>query len=158
LRDRLLPTLLDRAHQTPVHRVPALRLGGRRPGWPMRIGARGASLLVSSVAVAVPLVTGPAASGSPVLKGFLPPKPVSACGTLAGGGSFYFLTANLGPVTGNCLVVTAPHVTLNLEGHTITGVWTKSTSGLPGVPISFYEIGILIEPKAVGTKVQSTVP
>jgi hypothetical protein len=54
--------------------------------------------------------------------------------------------------------VTAPHVTLNLEGHTITGVWTKSASGLPGVPISLYEIGILIEPKAVGTKVQSTVP
>ena len=44
----------------------------------MRIGARGASLLVSSVAVAVPLVTGPAAVGSPALKGFLPPKAVSA--------------------------------------------------------------------------------
>ena len=126
----------------------------------MGIGARGAGPLVSSVAVAVALVTGPGLGGSPTLKVFLPPKPVSSCGTLAGAGSFYFLTANLGPVNTNCLVVTAPNVTLNLEGHTISGVWTtKSTSGLPGVPpISFYQIGILIEPKAVGTKVESTVP
>jgi hypothetical protein len=122
----------------------------------MGTGARGAGALVSSLAVAVALVTGPAAAGSPALKGFVPPKPVSACGTLAGAGSFYFLTANLGPVSATCLVVTAPHVTLNLEGHTITGVWKPSTSGLP---IAFpYEIGILIEPKAVGSKVESTVP
>ncbi|MGA3220480.1 MAG: right-handed parallel beta-helix repeat-containing protein [Acidimicrobiales bacterium] len=123
----------------------------------MRTGARGTGPLVSSVAVAVALVTGPASAGSPALKGFLPPKPVSACGTLAGAGSFYFLTANLGPVSANCLVVTAPHVTLNLEGHTITGIWTKSTSS--GLPVAYpYEIGVLIEPTAVGTKVETTVP
>jgi hypothetical protein len=123
----------------------------------MRIGARRAVPLVSFVAAAVALVTSPAAAGSPALKVFLPPKPVSACGTLAGADSLYFLTANLGPVSGNCLVVTAPHVTLNLEGHTITGVWTKSTSVLPGPPISIYQIGILIEPTAAGTTVESTV-
>jgi hypothetical protein len=122
----------------------------------VRVTARAVSILTCAVlAFAAAPGAGPAAAAGPLLpKPYFPPQPVSACGTLAGAGNTYFLTTNLGPVGTNCLVVTAPHVTLNLEGYTITGDWTLITT--PHL-LSPSEIGILIKPKAVGTKVESTV-
>ena len=81
---------------------------------------------------------------------------MSACGTLAGAGSNYVLTANLGPTTKNCLVIKAPHVTLDLAGPSVTGAW----SGKSGVIVGpgGLSIGILIGPKAVGAKVESALP
>jgi hypothetical protein len=46
--------------------------------------------------------------------------PVAACGTLAGGNS-YILTADL-HTTGTCLAVTANGATIDLNGHSISGV------------------------------------
>jgi hypothetical protein len=57
-------------------------------------------------------------------------------------GGNYVVVANLVPLANqNCIVVTAPGVTINLNGHTLTGA-----GGAPGV-------GILIQPTAAGAHI-----
>ncbi len=59
------------------------------------------------------------------------PIPVSACGTLAGGNS-YILTADL-HTTGTCLAVTANGATIDLNGHSISGVPSDSGINFAGI-------------------------
>jgi len=49
---------------------------------------------------------------------------ISACGTLSPAGN-YFLTSNL-TATGNCLVIGAPNIAIDMKGKTITGNGTGS--------------------------------
>ena len=92
----------------------------------------------------MPVTGGAAAVASPLVP-FITPTPVSACGTLSVPGS-YVLVANLGPSAGNCLVVSAPNVRLNLGGHTVTGTGAPSSAG------------VVLLPGALGSRVYSTRP
>ena len=76
---------------------------------------------------------------------FTAPTPVNACRTLGAPGK-YVLTANLGPVPGTCLVISAPHVTLDLAGHTLLGLKAPASSG------------VLITPAAISARVGSSAP
>ncbi len=63
---------------------------------------------------------------------------VSACGSLSPtGGQYYLLTANIGSSAGaNCLVINwAGNFTLDLGGHTVTGVIAVQTNSLSGTVV-----------------------
>ena len=82
--------------------------------------------LVSGLGLATTIGAGPAGAGGPPV--IHPPVPlattVSACGTLANPGQ-YILSADLKQSNGPCLVITAPRVTLDLAGQTLTGPWEE---------------------------------
>ena len=58
--------------------------------------------------------------------------PVSACGPLDKAGETYVLTADITlAVSGqNCLIVSAERITIDLAGHTITGLTTNGGAGI----------------------------
>jgi parallel beta-helix repeat protein len=81
------------------------------------------------------------ASASPRVAAIVP-TPLNACGPIIAPGS-YVLTANPPPAL-SCFVISAPHVTLDLAGHTIAGLGLGT--------------GIAVAPGAVGVKIETTVP
>ncbi len=101
---------------------------------------------VASLAPALAFTTswaaGVAAATPPPRISLITPTPVSACGPISVAGN-YILTASPPPSAGTCFVVTAPHVTLDLAGHTLAG------TGLGA--------GILLTPSAVDASIESTV-
>jgi parallel beta-helix repeat protein len=101
--------------------------------------AKGAVALLSAVsALALTATLGSAALATVAAAGpIITPTPVSACGPLSTPGS-YALTANLGPVAGTCLIISAPHVTLDLAGHTVTGMKLGTSAGIEIVPGARY--------------------
>ena len=64
------------------------------------------------------------------------PTPIAACGTLSTPGGNYFLTGNLS-AAGNCLVIAADNVGIDLKGKTITGNGTGSGITDLGASFSF---------------------
>jgi Right handed beta helix region len=105
------------------------------------------AVAVASLASALTLVAGlgagPALANTPMRTPAITPVPLSGCGPIAAPGT-YALTVNPPPSAGNCFVISAPHVTLDLAGHIVAGLG-------PGA-------GIAIAPGAVGAKVESTLP
>jgi hypothetical protein len=99
--------------------------------------------LASALTVVAGLGAGTAVAGPPIRIPAITPTPLNACGPISAPGN-YMLTANPSPAPGNCFVITAPHVTLDLAGHTVAGL------GLGA--------GIGITPGAVDVKIESTVP
>jgi len=61
---------------------------------------------------------------------------VSACGTLSTPGTNYFLTRNLS-ATGDCLVIAADNVGIDMRGHTITGNGSHSGISDGDIPHPF---------------------
>jgi parallel beta-helix repeat protein len=59
------------------------------------------------------------ACGALTTEVFAAPQPISACQTISASGS-YILTGNL-TATGDCLLVAADNITIDLDGYTITG-------------------------------------
>ena len=116
-------------------------------------------VLVSALGAAA-IGAGPAgAGGSPVIHPPVPlATPVSACGTLAAPGGRYVLAADLKQSSGPCLVITAPRVTLDLAGHTLTGPWQDLTGPVIVAPGWATTTGILVASSAANATVQSTVP
>jgi parallel beta-helix repeat protein len=108
--------------------------------------AKGAALLsaltVTATLANVVLATSPAAAG-PL------PTPVNACGVLGAPGH-YILSANLGPFAGSCLVVTAPNITLNLNGHTLMGMGTGG--GVKLLPSATNAVVFTSQPNALVTQ------
>lgn len=96
-----------------------------------RAGAFVSALSVAATLGTLALTTVPASAGP------ITPTPISACTTLGSPGS-YVLTANLGPVPGACLVISAPHVTLDLSGHSVTGMKLGTTAGIELLPKAVY--------------------
>src|SRR5262245_14529179 len=73
-------------------------------------------LAVAAIA-AVSLGPAPAAAATPV----------SACGSLTKAGERYVLTGDIG-AAGNCFLVLADRITVDLAGHTITGPGARTDS------------------------------
>ena len=107
---------------------------------------RNYALAVASLAsalTAVAALAGTAVAGASVLRPAITPTPLNVCGPIAAPGS-YILTANPPPAAGNCLVISAPHVTLDLAGHIVAGLGAGA--------------GILITPGAIDARIESTLP
>jgi parallel beta-helix repeat protein len=71
--------------------------------------------------------------------------PVTTCGQVLSAPGQYHLTGNLGPCTGNGVVITASDVDFTLAGFTLSGV----SSGTPGTPTcnsASPQTGVLVEP------------
>ncbi len=96
----------------------------------------------SALAVLAGIGAGTAVA-APVLRPAITPTPLSACGPINSPGS-YQLTADPPPLAGTCFVISAPHVTLDLAGHTVAGL------GLGA--------GIAITPAAIDASIESTLP
>ena len=111
------------------------------------MNTRNYAMAVASLASAVAIVAGtgagPAMAGPPVHIPALTPTPLNACGPISTPGS-YVLTVNPPPAPGNCFVISAPHVTLDLAGHVVAGLGAGA--------------GIAIAPGGFGAKVGSTLP
>ena len=103
------------------------------------------AIAVAGLAQAVVLAAGagPAVAAAQPRTPFVPPRPIGACGVLNAPGS-YILSANPPPKPGTCFVVTAPHVTFDLAGHTVAGAGSGA--------------GIALAPSALGAKIESSVP
>jgi parallel beta-helix repeat protein len=82
-------------------------------------------------------------AGTPVHITALTTTPLNACGPISTPGS-YVLTVNPPPAPGNCFVISAPHVTLDLNGHIVAGLGAGA--------------GIAIAPAGLDAKVESTLP
>jgi Right handed beta helix region len=105
------------------------------------------AVAVASLASALTLVAGfgasPALANTPMRTPAITPVPINGCGPITAPGT-YALTVNPPPAAGNCLVISAPHVTLDLAGHTVAGLGTGA--------------GVAIAPGAVDTKLESALP
>jgi parallel beta-helix repeat protein len=99
--------------------------------------------LASAMATVAGIGADPAMAGTPVHITALTPTPLNACGPISIPGS-YVLTVNPPPAPGNCFVISAPHVTLDLAGHVVAGLGAGA--------------GIAIAPGGFGAKVGSTLP
>jgi Right handed beta helix region len=99
--------------------------------------------LASAVAVVAGIGAGPAMAGTPVRIPGLTPTPLNACGPISTPGS-YVLTVNPPPAPWTCFIISAPHVTLDLAGHVVTGLGAGA--------------GVAIAPGGLDAKVESTVP
>jgi len=99
--------------------------------------------LASALTLAAGIGAGPATASTQLRTPAITPTPLGACASISVPGN-YVLVANPPPPAGNCFVVLAPHVTLDLAGHTIAGL------GLGA--------GVVLAPGAVDTKIESTLP
>jgi parallel beta-helix repeat protein len=99
--------------------------------------------LASAMATVAGIGADPAMAGTPVHIPALTPTPLNACGPISTPGS-YVLTVNPPPAPGNCFVISAPHVTLDLNGHIVAGLGAGA--------------GIAIAPPGLDAKVESTLP
>lgn len=106
-------------------------MNARRPAAAVVVGALLPALFVMSAVGAAPALAGPITA-------------VNACHFPLNHPGDYQLTTDLGPVPTTCLVVTAPHVTLDLDGHTVMGTGTA--------------VGIAVAPGAAQAKMESTAP
>ena len=111
------------------------------------MNTRNYAVAVATFASALTLVAGlgagPALANTPMRTPAITPVPLSGCGLIGAPGT-YTLTVNPAPAAGNCFVISAPHVTLDLAGHIVAGLGPGS--------------GIVIAPSAIDAKIESTFP
>ncbi len=108
----------------------------------LRFGMAAVSL-ASALIFTADIGAGPATASPELRTPATTPTPLGACGPIGAPGS-YVLVANPPPPAGSCFVVLAPHVTLDLAGHTVAGLG--------------FGAGIVLSPGAVDTKIESTLP
>ena len=102
-----------------------------------------AACLASALAVLAGAGAATATASELVLTPAMTPTPLDVCGPIVSPGN-YILTANPPPPAGNCFVISAPHVTLDLAGYTVAGLGVGA--------------GVVLAPGAVDARIESTVP
>jgi hypothetical protein len=102
-----------------------------------------AASLASALAILASATAATASANELVRTPDLTPTPLNACGPIVSPGS-YILTANPPPAGGDCFVISAPHVTLDLAGHTVAGLGVGA--------------GVVLAPGATDARIESTVP